>query len=138
MTRCSAMLKGGRDRIYTLMYSSNYLASAIGPLLAALLFWLRGNSWSLHTLGTVVLIGMAVAVIPICTVFMFNDDNSLDSEASPITDALLPEKDVGACLLHLPFTSLPCIPHQHTIEAHPGLCTAWRESLTPATLRTWL
>ncbi|KAK9916421.1 hypothetical protein WJX75_002413 [Coccomyxa subellipsoidea] len=85
---------GGRDRIYTLMYSSNYLASAIGPLLAALLFWLRGNSWSLHTLATVVLIGMAVALIPICTVFMFNDDNSLDSEASPITDALLPEKDV--------------------------------------------
>ncbi|BDA40768.1 probableE424 Na(+), Li(+), K(+)/H(+) antiporter at N-terminal half [Coccomyxa sp. Obi] len=84
---------GGRDRIYTLMYSSNYLASAIGPLLAALLFYLRGNSWSLRTLGAVVLIGMAVALIPICTIFMFNDDNSLDSETAPITQSLLSEKD---------------------------------------------
>ncbi len=91
-----AVREGGRDRIYTLMYSSNYLASAIGPLLAALLFYLRGNSWSLHTLGAVVLIGMAVAVIPICTIFMFNDDNSLDSETAPIMQSLLSEKDRGA------------------------------------------
>ncbi len=105
------MRAGGRDRIYTLMYSSNYLASAIGPLLAALLFWLRGNSWSLHTLGAVVLIGMAVALVPICTIFMFNDDNSLDAEAGPITEALLqPHKDVGALLLcskyRTPFSSV--------------------------------
>jgi len=94
------LLAGGRERIYTLMYSSNYLASAIGPLLAALLFYLQGNSWSLNTLGIVVLIGMAISIIPICTVFMFNDDHSLETETSPVTEALLPQKDAG---LHYAF-----------------------------------
>jgi hypothetical protein len=36
---------GQRDKIFTLMYSSNYLASSVGPVVAAVLFYFRGNSW---------------------------------------------------------------------------------------------
>lgn len=95
------------------------MASAIGPLLAALLFYLQGNSWSLNTLGIVVLIGMAISVIPIGTVFMFNDDYSLETETSPVTEALLPQKDAGS---HCAFDSPP-----KTSISHIGSVHVWGE-----------
>ena len=36
---------GQRDKVFTLMYSSNYLASSVGPVVAAVLFYFRGNNW---------------------------------------------------------------------------------------------
>ena len=39
------MHAGQRDKVFTLMYSSNYLASSVGPVVAAVLFYFRGNNW---------------------------------------------------------------------------------------------
>jgi hypothetical protein len=103
--------------VYTLLYSSNYLASAIGPLLSALLFYLWGNSWSGSTLGVVVLVGMGVAIIPLLTVYMFSDDYSLAADQDSTAPLLLPHKDIGKPL------QKSCA----TMSATPGLSVwiAW-------------
>ena len=52
---------------------------------------------SLSTLSTIVLVGMGIAVIPVLTIFMFNDDNSLTTESCPLEEPMLaPQKDTGA------------------------------------------
>jgi hypothetical protein len=52
---------------------------------------------SLSTLGWIVLVGMGVAVVPVLTIFLFNDDNSLPHDSEhPLAQPLAAPKDPGA------------------------------------------
>ena len=52
---------------------------------------------SLSTLASIVLVGMCVAAVPVLTIFLFNDDNSLPHDDSdPLTQPLAAaQKDPG-------------------------------------------
>ena len=52
---------------------------------------------SVSTLGWIVLVGMGVAVVPVLTIFLFNDDNSLPHDSEhPLAQPLAAPKDPGA------------------------------------------
>ena len=50
---------------------------------------------SLSTLASIVLVGMGIAVVPVLTIFLFNDDNSLAHDDEPLVQPLTAQKDPG-------------------------------------------
>lgn len=71
---------GTRSKLYTLVYSVALAGSSIGPLTAAAAFAVTGNKWQLHTLQHVILIGLALALLPVVALLFFDDDKALPSE----------------------------------------------------------
>ena len=80
--------EGTRSKLYTLVYSVALAGSSIGPLAAAAAFAVTGNMWQLHTLQHVILIGLALALLPVITLLCFDDDKALPSEEHPACSAL--------------------------------------------------
>jgi MFS family permease len=72
---------GGRASWFQLAYALSLASRAVGPLLAAFLFWRGGDEWSLPTLRHVILAGQAVAVLPSLTLFFLRDDAALGEES---------------------------------------------------------
>jgi hypothetical protein len=52
---------GSRSRIYSLLYSGALTAAAVGPLLASIIFWHKGDKWDSEILQHVMLVGMVRA-----------------------------------------------------------------------------
>ncbi len=62
---------------------------AIGPLTAAAAFAMTGNKWHVHTLQHVILIGLVLALVPIITLVLFDDDKALEEEIDAAKPQLL-------------------------------------------------
>lgn len=76
---------GSRARVYSFMFSAALAGMSIGPCAAAATFAITGNKWDVDTLQRVVLVGMALAVLPILTLLCFDDDRSLGPESDAVT-----------------------------------------------------
>ena len=78
MLCCSA---GSRAKVYSYIYSAGLAGMAIGPLTAAAAFAVTGNKWQISTLQHVILIGLVLALVPIVSLFCFDDDEALGQES---------------------------------------------------------
>ncbi|DBA78565.1 TPA: hypothetical protein ACH3X2_007878 [Trebouxia sp. C0005] len=72
---------GSRAKVYSYMYSAGLAGMAIGPLTAAAAFAVTGNKWQISTLQRVILIGLVLALVPIVSLFCFDDDKALGQES---------------------------------------------------------
>jgi hypothetical protein len=107
---------GARSSIYTTQFICSILSQALGPAIAALLFYLHGNTWDievrwagaagcqkaaagrgrcqpshrspfLQVLQRVMLVGMAMALIPAAMLFFFDDSKALGTESEGLLQA---------------------------------------------------
>lgn len=78
-------LAGSRAKVYSFMFSAGLAANSIGPCAAAATFAVTGNKWDVDTLQLVILVGMALAVLPILALLCFDDDRSLGPESDAVT-----------------------------------------------------
>lgn len=83
--------------MYTLLFSLQVAASAIGPMIAAIVFAATGNTWHLGTLQRVMLVGMGVAIAPVLVLLCFDDDKTLGVE-SDAHQPLLDQGSKGICV----------------------------------------
>lgn len=77
---------GHRTSLYSLMQISSMLAGGLGPAVAAVYFWVRGNAWSLTLLTEGMVAGMALSVIPTLALFAFNDSKALGKESEGLLE----------------------------------------------------
>ena len=66
------------------MFSAGLAGMSIGPCAAAAPFAITGNTWNVQTLQHVILVGMALAVVPVLALLCFNDDLSLGTESDAL------------------------------------------------------
>ena len=66
------------------MFSAGLGGMSIGPCAAAATFAVTGNTWHVHTLQHVILVGMLLAVVPILALLCFDDDLSLGAESDAV------------------------------------------------------
>ena len=78
MPPCSV---GSRAKVYSFIYSAGLAGMAIGPLTAAGAFAVTDNKWQISTLQHVILIGLVLALVPIVSLFCFDDDKALGKES---------------------------------------------------------
>ena len=76
-------IAGSRSRVYSLLFSTGLAGMSIGPCAAAATFAITGNAWHIQTLQHVILVGMALALVPILALLCLDDDKSLGAESDP-------------------------------------------------------
>ena len=78
---------GTRAKLYTLTYSCGLAGNSLGPLAAAAAFAISGNKWQVHTLQHVILVGLVIALLPVITLLLFDDEKALPSERHRVSTA---------------------------------------------------
>lgn len=66
------------------MFSAGLAGMSIGPCAAAATFAVTGNTWHVQTLQHVILVGMALAVVPVLALLCFDDDLALGAESDAV------------------------------------------------------
>ena len=85
---------GSRAKIYSFMFSAGLAGMSIGPCAAAATFAVTGNKWDVDTLQHVILVGMALAVLPILALLCFDDDQSLGPESDAVRQSYTSLREV--------------------------------------------
>jgi len=67
--------------VYSFIYSAGLAGMATGPLTTVAAFAVTGNKWQISTLQHVILIGLVLALVPIASLFCFDDDKALGEES---------------------------------------------------------
>jgi len=75
---------GGRAGVYTSAFALYVASSSAGQFIAAGIFYLNGNTWSVHLLGQVILVGMLVGLVPAFCLSLFDDDKALGAESEAL------------------------------------------------------
>ncbi|DBA90154.1 TPA: hypothetical protein ACH3X1_003461 [Trebouxia sp. C0004] len=87
---------GSRAKVYSLVYSAGLTGMAFGPLTAAAAFAVTDNKWQISTLQHVILIGLVLALVPIVSLFCFDDDKALGEESDAAKYEPLAVQDIAS------------------------------------------
>ncbi len=79
---------GIRSKVYAQVHLVRQLAMAIGPLVNVVLFIFFGDDWNLPILKSVMVFGIALSMISLVFMVLFDDRKSLGSESDQIVDII--------------------------------------------------
>jgi len=90
---------GRRASWFQLAYALSLASRAVGPLVAALMFYNSGDSWSLPVLRRVILAGQVVSALPAAALFLLRDDAALGEESEGLlaSSSRLPSAAAAGC-----------------------------------------
>ena len=71
-----------RSKYQVRKYVATLAGATIGPILAVVLFRNFGDAWTKNELRVVISAGTAFAIIPLLSLFIFDDNHSLDEQTS--------------------------------------------------------
>jgi len=77
---------GERSEVYMWRDSLTFLATALGPGVAVIIFQALGNTWHIDELNAVMLAGLSLAVIPCVSCFLFKDECALGAASDAVTE----------------------------------------------------
>lgn len=86
---------GDRSRVFANMHFVNFIAAALGPFLAAGMTLVLGDTWTIETLGPLILVGAIGAIISYIAIAFVSDDKALISkgEYTPAPKTVLSDEE---------------------------------------------
>ena len=85
---------GDRSTYYTYLFACETGASAIGPVVAIILFESLGNEWDLLHLRTVIYVGLSIGVIYSIIMLFFDDRKALETLSNDESDIVYTEDEL--------------------------------------------
>lgn len=86
-----SIASGNRSNLYTVKYAVLVAATASGPALNFVIFYIIGDYWSLHRLTTAFSVGIALTGVSFFVTPFLDDRFALGIESEPLNESLLQE-----------------------------------------------